>query len=110
MEKAMRVIEQLPRVVPLAARVDGIYFKAADEPTRFELEAIASRQCYPVTDRCTYQIKNTELGSAPVNPQSWNYSRIQCPKNKPRLRSTDPIFEKGVLSRSEGMGARRSAR
>ena len=35
MEKGMRIIEQLPRVVPLAARVDGIYFKAFVEPTIF---------------------------------------------------------------------------
>ena len=93
MEKAMRIIEKIPRLVPIAARVDGIYFKATDEPSMLQLEAVASRHRYPVTERCTYQIKNAELGSVPVNPQSWNYTRIQCPKQKPWIRSTDPRFE-----------------
>ena len=64
----MRIIEKIPRLVPIAARVDGIYFKATDEQTMLQLEAVASRHRYPVSERCTYQIKNAELGSAPVKP------------------------------------------
>ena len=107
MEKAMRLIEKIPRIVPIAARVDGIYFKADDESTMLQLEAIASRHRYPVSDRCTYQIKNAKLGGAPVNPQSWNYTRTQYPKQRPWISSTKPRFEKGFPG-FKSMESRRS--
>ena len=53
-------MEQLPRVVPLAARVDGIYY-SADEESELQLEALASRHQYAVTKRCVYAIKHATL-------------------------------------------------
>ena len=72
MEKATRLLEQLPRIVPLAARVDGIYFTSKDEGAITELEALASRPHYPVSERCVYQIK-ADAKALPFNLQSCNY-------------------------------------
>ena len=49
MHKTMVLIEKLPRIVPLAARVDAVYFMARDEEALHELEAVASRHRYPVS-------------------------------------------------------------
>ena len=95
MHKATRLIESLPRIVPLAARVDGIYYMAPDVAST-ELEALASRHKYPVSERGVFQLKDCKLSSMPVNPQAWQYCTVSIPANKPWLRNTDPDFESAV--------------
>ena len=69
MHKAMCLIESLPRVIPLAARVDGIYF-SADKEAADELEAKASRYHYDVSERCVFQIKKCKLSELPKVAQT----------------------------------------
>ena len=42
MERSARLIERIPRIIPLAARVDGIYFSSKHAESVTELEALAS--------------------------------------------------------------------
>ena len=56
MGRAMRLIERVPNIVPLAARVDGIYFAARNAYATTELKALASDHTYGISQRSVYQI------------------------------------------------------
>ena len=94
MERAMRIIEKLPSIVPVAARVDGIYFAAADTHALMELEVAALKERYPISEMPVYQIKDCDIKDAPHNPQSWNYQEVMNPHPFENKCSDDEYFEK----------------
>ena len=79
MDKAMRLIETMPRIIPLAARVDGIYFAADSIESVYHLEAVASRHQYPVSERSIFATKECKVEHIPLNPQTWQYKTIPAP-------------------------------
>ena len=81
MERAARLIERIPRIIPLAARVDGISFSSKHAESVTELEALASRHQYSVTERSVFKMKQADWGSLPANSQSWNYKVVAIPKS-----------------------------
>ena len=78
MEKAMHIFECIPQVIPLAARVDGIYFAAKTREDISEVMTLAQRNRYPISNRLVYAIKDSPT-SLPVNAQSWTYKTISAP-------------------------------
>ena len=94
-EKAMRILEQIPAAIPLAARVDGIYFAAKDMTTLHEVEAHATRHKYGVSERSVYCLKDCKIDNMPMNPQQWGYSMVMGPITRPwrHVHKNDPTFE-----------------
>ena len=90
----MRIIEKLPRIVPLAARVDGIYFAANDKNALMELENAALKERYPISEKSVYQLKDCEIRNMPNNPQSWTYEEVMNPHPLENRCSSDEYFEK----------------
>ena len=94
-EKAMRILENIPTAIPLAARVDGIYFAAKDMTTLHEVEAHAARHKYAVSERSVYCLKDCKIDNMPMNPQQWGYSIVMGPITRPwrHVHKNDPTFE-----------------
>ena len=88
-ERAARLIERIPRIIPLAARVDGIYFPSKHADSVTELEALASRYQYSVTERYVFKMEKADWGSLPANSQSWNYKAVAIPASAKRFHSAD---------------------
>ena len=57
-EMAARILEKIPAAIPLAARVDGIYFAVQNHNQLHEAEALAARNTYPVSKRQVFCSKN----------------------------------------------------
>ena len=94
MERAARLIERIPRIVPLAARVDGIYFSSSHADAVTELEALASRHQYSVTERPVFKMKEADWGCLPINVQSWDYRIANFQKSAKWFHSTNRKYEK----------------
>lgn len=73
MHRAMKLIEKVPRLVPLAARVDGIYFAGSAEATT-ELKALAFDCKYALSQRSVYQLKDARIDNLPQNNQQYEYN------------------------------------
>ena len=74
MEKASRILESIPVVIPLAARVDGIYFAYSNDDALRQVEAKAFAHSYPISQKRVYQIKD-ECTELPINPQGGTTNR-----------------------------------
>ena len=61
MGKAMRLSEALPTTIPLAARVDSVHAVANSMDAVYQLEALASRHNYPVSERPVYATKDCKV-------------------------------------------------
>ena len=79
MDRAARLIERIPAIIPLAARVDGIYFAARSEETTNALKALAFESKYDITQRDVYQIKAARVDNLPRNAQNYEYHEIFRP-------------------------------
>ena len=51
MEKAIRLMERLPCIIPLAASVDGIYWATECLESAIELHEFAAGECYSISQR-----------------------------------------------------------
>ena len=54
-EKAIRIIECVPRAIPLAARVDGIYWTTECLESAIELHELAAKHRYSSSRRPVYK-------------------------------------------------------
>ena len=101
MEKAMRILEQIPTAIPLAARVDGIYFAYQNESTLHKVEDAADKNKYPISERSVFQIKDEPNKEIPTNPQGWNYKKVEAPIKGKWLHvykeSYDGIYEEQIV-------------
>ena len=57
-EMAARILEKIPAAIPLAARVDGIYFAVRNPDQLNEVEALAAHHTYSVSQRQVFCPKN----------------------------------------------------
>ena len=73
MENAIRRLEHVPKIIPLVARVDGIYWTTHCEESRRELEALADEHKYNISQRNVYCMKHCKIDSLPVNEQSFTH-------------------------------------
>ena len=64
MGRAMRLIERVPSVVPIATRVDGIYFAARTAAATAELNALAFGHTHSISQRNIFQIKAARKAKA----------------------------------------------
>merc|ERR1712102_179236 len=69
MEKAIRLMERVPRIIPLAARVDGIYWTTECLDSAIELHELAAEERYSMSRRPVYKMKECRMDRMPVNPQ-----------------------------------------
>ena len=92
MEKAMQIFECIPRVIPLAARVDGIYFAAKSREDVSEVATLARIHHYPISKRFVYAIKDSPT-VLPVNAQSWTYRTVPTPAIGEWLHVHDHTFD-----------------
>ena len=92
MEKAMQIFECIPRVIPLAARVDGIYFAAKTREDISEVATLARLHHYPISNRFVYAIKDSPT-VLPVNAQSWTYRTVPTPAIGEWLHVHDHTFD-----------------
>ena len=76
MEKAIRLMERLPRIVPLAARVDGIYWTTECPDSAAELHELAAEYRYSISQRPVYKMKDCRMDKMPVNAQSFEYKAV----------------------------------
>ena len=101
MERAMRILEKIPTAIPLAARVDGIYFAYQNESTLHKVEDAADKNKYPISDRGVFQIKDEPNKEIPTNPQGWNYKKVEAPIKGKWLHvykeSYDGIYEEQIV-------------
>ena len=51
MEKAIRLLERVPKIIPLAARVDGIYWTTCCGESRCEFDQLADEHKYIISKR-----------------------------------------------------------
>ena len=56
MEKAIRLLERVPKIIPLAARVDGIYWTTYCEESRRRLYQLADEHKYNISQRNVYNM------------------------------------------------------
>ena len=80
MDRAMRLIERVPNIVPLAARVDGVYFAARSAEATTELKSLAFDHTYGISQRSVYQIKAARTDHLPRNAQHHEYHEVVCPR------------------------------
>ena len=71
MEKAIRLLEHVPKIIPLAARVDGIYWTTHCEESKRKLYQLADEHRYSISQRNVYCMKGCKIDSLPVNEQSF---------------------------------------
>ena len=60
MEKAIRLIERIPRIMPLAARVDGIYWTTECLDSAIELHELVAEERYSMSRRPVYNMKEPQ--------------------------------------------------
>ena len=72
-ERVIRLMERLPRIIPLAARVDGIYWTAECLDSAIELHELAAEHRYDISRRPVYKMKECRMDKMPVNAQSFEY-------------------------------------
>ena len=73
MEKAIRLLERVPKIIPLAARVDGIYWTSQCEESKRRLVELADEHRYSISRRNVYCMKRCNIDSLPVNEQSFTH-------------------------------------
>ena len=83
MEQAIRLMERLPRIVPLAARVDGIYWTTDCPESAAELHEIAAEHRYSISQRPVYKMKDCRMDKMPVNAQSFEYKAVPLHQTAP---------------------------
>ena len=76
----MRLIERVPIIVPLAARVDGFHFAARSAEVTTELKALAFDHTYGISQRSVYQIKAANTNNLPQNAQHHEYHEVVYPR------------------------------
>ena len=83
MEKAIRLMERLPRIIPLAARVDGIYWTTECIESAIELHELAAEHRYSLSQRPVYKMKGCRMGKMPMNAQSFEYKAVPLHQTAP---------------------------
>ena len=83
MEKAIRLMERLPRIVTLAARVDGIYWTTDCPESAAELHELAAGHRYNINQRPVYKMKDCRMDKMPVNAQSFEYKAVPLHQTAP---------------------------
>ena len=68
---AIRLLERVPKIIPLAAIVDGIYWTTYCEESRHKLHQLAGEHKYNINQRHVYCMKRCKIDSLPVNEQSF---------------------------------------
>ena len=61
MENAIRLFERLPKIISLAARVDGIYWTTHCEESKHKLHQLADEHKYNISQRNVYCMKRCKL-------------------------------------------------
>ena len=67
------MLERLPKIIPLAARVDGIYWTTHCEESKHKLYQLADEHRYNISQRNVYCMKRCKIDSLPVNEQSFTH-------------------------------------
>ena len=65
MEKAIRLMERLPRIIPLAARVEGIYWTTECLDSTIDPHELAAGHCYNMSRRPMHKMKECNMGKCP---------------------------------------------
>ena len=71
--------EKILAILPIAARVDGIYFTGRTPEAVTALKALAFDQKYDISQRNVYQIKSAKVENLPQNEQSYCVGRFLKP-------------------------------
>ena len=92
MEKAIRLMEQLPRIVPLAARVDGIYWTTECLDSAIDLHELAAEERYSISHRPVYKMKECRMDKMPLNAQLFEHKEV-------------PLYDTAPWTHAEELGA-----
>ena len=76
MARAARLLDRIPCILPLAARVDGIYFAARTKDAVDEWKAVAFEHKYAISERYAYPLKDAKVENLPCNAQSYQYKEV----------------------------------
>ena len=93
MEKAIRLMERLPRIIPLAARVDGIYWTTECPESAIDLHELAAEERYSISQRPVYQMKECRMDRMPVNAQGFQYKEVPLHETAPWVCAEEPGAE-----------------
>ena len=83
MEKAIRLMERIPRIIPLAARVDGIYWTTECLDSAIELHELVAEERYSMSRRPVYKMKECRMDKMPVNAQGFEYKDVPLHQTAP---------------------------
>ena len=83
MEEAIRLMERLPRIIPLAARVDGIYWTTECLDSAIELHELAAGHRYGISQRPVYKMSECRMEKMPVNAQSFEHKKVPLHNTAP---------------------------
>ena len=97
-----RILEKIPAAIPLATRVDGIYFGVRGPDQLHEVEALAARNTYSVSQRPVFCLKDCKINNMPINPQQWNYRKVLGPNTRPWQHINKDESEVGTLGTPKG--------
>ena len=67
------MLERVPKIIPLEARVDGIYWTPYFDESRHRLHQLADGHKYSISHRNVYSMKKCKIDSLPVNAQSFTH-------------------------------------
>ena len=98
MEKAIRLMERLPRIIPLAARVDGIYWTTECSESAIELHELAAGECYSISQRPVYKMKDCRMDKMPVNAQSFEHKEVPLHHTPPWLYTEELSAEEIIAN------------
>ena len=83
MEKAIQIMERLPNITPLAARVGDTYWATECLESAMDLHELAAEERRSINRRPVYKMKDCRMGKTPVIAQGYVYKPIPLHRTAP---------------------------